>query len=591
MTEHTKETKELQMTEILKSSSYANQTSNNSSDTDSLLAPSEDKQNSYVANKFTKADWIQEIARGLQLFHDQNKDPYCVLDGQCIRLNDKRVNQYIARDYYLSSGFIMGAADLNDYLNLLKGLSLFDSPQFTLHNRIACHDGCFWYDLGDHRAIRITESGWQLVDAPILFRRYSHQSVQITPVSGGDVRGVFCFLSITTDNQLLTLVLMISCLVPDIAHPIFHPHGAQGGGKTSMFLIMKRLIDPSSLEIIISPKDKSELIRQINRHHLPLFDNMSKIDGEMSDILCNACTGGGIAKRQLYTDDEDIIYNFKRCIGINGINLLISRPDLLDRTILLHLDRIDPEHRRDEAEMWQEFDKVKANILGGMFDILARAMAILPTIKLRNLPRLADFARWGYAIAEAIGKGLGEEFLEAYQKNINRQHAEIIQDNTLCLALVRFMEDRSVWEGLISEAYTCLYNAAGMPDKSDPTFPKNAKWLRRHLERIKATLIDSEGITYSIGNRTEHGIPITFRKEECRRKTCTGITAFTGEPSLAVLLHEDEAEHKGSSTEPSTVEIANDIKSHVQDEDAVDKIEYVYDDVDCSPIIYEDNDI
>ena len=41
----------------------------------------------------------------------------------------------------------------------------------------------------------------------------------------------------------------------------------------------------------------------------------------------------GAIKRELYTDDEDVIYNFIRCIGINGINIGGLKPDLLDRSI------------------------------------------------------------------------------------------------------------------------------------------------------------------------------------------------------------------------------------------------------------------
>jgi len=40
--------------------------------------------------------------------------------------------------------------------------------------------------------------------------------------------------------------------------------------------------------VIFLPNDRNELIRQINRHHIPLFDNMSRLSSEQSDILCLA---------------------------------------------------------------------------------------------------------------------------------------------------------------------------------------------------------------------------------------------------------------------------------------------------------------
>ena len=65
----------------------------------------------------------------------------------------------------------------------------------------------------------------------------------------------------------------------------------------------------------------------------------------ISDQLCRAVTGSGFTKRELYSDDNDIIYNFRRCLGFNGINLAATKADLLDRGIIMALERI-PESKR-----------------------------------------------------------------------------------------------------------------------------------------------------------------------------------------------------------------------------------------------------
>lgn len=39
-----------------------------------------------------------------------------------------------------------------------------------------------------------------------------------------------------------------------------------------------------------------------------------------SDEVCKAVTGVGNSKRRFYTNDEDVIYNYIRCLMINGIN-------------------------------------------------------------------------------------------------------------------------------------------------------------------------------------------------------------------------------------------------------------------------------
>jgi hypothetical protein len=229
----------------------------------------------------------------------------------------------------------------------------------------------------------------------------------------------------------------------------------------------------------------------------------------MSDVLAQSSTGGGFSKRQLYTDDDDIIYQVKRCIGINGINLLISKPDLMDRSILLYLDRIEPQSRKEEAVMWEEFEAAKPGILGGIFDTLAKAKAIYPEVRLKNLPRMADFARWGYAIAEALGLD-GNDFIKAYNSNILQQNEEVIQHNTLAQSLITFMASRFEWDGTIKEAYNELRSIAN-PDKNDPSFPKSNRTLKKLLERIKPNLAD-HGIKFKYGPRTDKGYTISFQK-------------------------------------------------------------------------------
>lgn len=455
-----------------------------------------------------------DIADKIPVFQNENGETFGFIDRQCRPLNSREVRAHIFRTVKSTTGAMVKNNNLSEALSALEGKALSEGKELKLYNRIAIHKNYFWYDLGNNKAIRVKKNSWKVVKAPKLFRRYSHQQVQITPVTGGNPWRLFNFLNISKAHRLETLVLLISYLVPAISHPIFHPHGAQGSGKTTLCKMIKMLIDPSSLEVILATKNKTELIRQINRHHVFLLDNMSKIDSEMSDLLCSACTGAGIAKRQLYTDDDDCVYNFKRCIGLNGINLLITKPDLLDRTMLLHLERISPKKRKEEVNLLREFEKAKPEILGGMFDVLARAMALHPEVKLKRLPRMADFAKWGYAIAESLEKGCGRQFMRDYQSNVKRQSAEVLRNNSLCLAVKLLMENEKEWEGTVKAAFEAL-SLIVEPSKADNTFPADAKNLRKHLERIQTTLAESEQITYYFTEKPKRdGYHIVFTKSK-----------------------------------------------------------------------------
>ena len=96
-----------------------------------------------------------------------------------------------------------------------------------------------------------------------------------------------------------------------------------------------------------------------------------------------------------FTDDEDILYAFRSCIGLNGITLAATKPDLLDRSILVELERIPRTVRKTEQEFWTEFEHIRPYLLGGLFDLLSTALRMKDRVQVHPLPRMADFALWG----------------------------------------------------------------------------------------------------------------------------------------------------------------------------------------------------
>ena len=456
-------------------------------------------------------DALIRLTSDMQLFHDQHKEAYVFHEGQCIKLKSREVNKRLSYQMYLNTGRTPNGETLNSAITTLEGIATFERDMVELENRVAKHHGDFLYDLGNHQSVCTTASGWSIINAPPKFYRHKHQSIQVSPLAG-DIFDIFNYINVSEENRLLVIVTLVSYFIPEIPHPIFHPWGAQGSGKTSLFKVFKRLVDPSIAETLMCSNDRSKVIHALVKHYLPLFDNLSGINGEISDLLCQACTGGGIEQRKLYTDDESIIFQILRCVGINGINLSVIKPDLLDRTILLHLTRIDSNLRRSEAELWEGFKKARPHILGGIFDLLSKAIAIYPQVKLTSLPRLADFGLWGYAIAEAIEKGQGKQFINDYKMNIDRQVEESVQSSTLALAVLNYMESTDKFETTIAAAFVDFRRLIE-PDSFDKSFPRAPRDLRRYLERIKATL-EAKNVIFTIGNRTAHGIPIIFEKTE-----------------------------------------------------------------------------
>ena len=297
--------------------------------------------------------------------------------------------------------------------------------------------------------------------------------------------------------------------------------------------MIRRLIDPSLIEVLSFPYHPRELVQMLAHHYAAFFDNLSSLSEEQSNMLCRAVTGEGTSKRMLYSDDEDVIYNFRRVIGFTGINPTATRPDLLDRSMLIRLVRIPEDKRREERAVLADFEEMRPRLMGAIFAALSKAMAIYPTIELGRLPRMADFCRWGCAIAEALGY-TQEEFLRVYFANIKEQHEEAIRGSQLACAVIILMEGQSSLEKRSSELYGMLQDVAGQEklNTKEGGWPNAPSWLLRRLNEISTNLLE---VGISINARKQSGgtlITITKAPETAATAAMPPQSATTSDDGL-----------------------------------------------------------
>jgi hypothetical protein len=98
-------------------------------------------------------------------------------------------------------------------------------------------------------------------------------------------------------------------------------------------------MDPDRIEINNIPTEKAEFVQQMYHNYLAIYDNVEYLPPWFSDEICKAVTGASNSKRTLYTNDDDTIYDYKRCIIISGINNWLTEPDaryycpMIDRSV------------------------------------------------------------------------------------------------------------------------------------------------------------------------------------------------------------------------------------------------------------------
>jgi hypothetical protein len=265
--------------------------------------------------------------------------------------------------------------------------------------------------------------------------------------------------------------------------------------------MIKLLADPAKPTLLTIHSDRSEFIQQLAHNHIAYYDNVKSTPGWLSDEACKAVTGIGQSKRKLYTDDDEIVYEYKRCLGFNGINISLTEPDALDRSMMIELDRIAKENRRVESDIMAEFLRLRPKLLGYIFDTLVKTLQIKPTVKLNDLPRMADSALWGEAIARAMGyKDL--EFIQAYYQNIGKQNIEAIENHPLGQTIAKFYEEeiqaksKASWEGQPAKLLEQLEIVAQRHkiNTNHKLWPKEVRWLTRRLNQIRSNLVEGLGI-------------------------------------------------------------------------------------------------
>lgn len=472
------------------------ETANNVQQAQAKEAPKQGKE-----KRTSQADRILELVKSqnITLFRDEFSEPFVRFSInnhlEIWSLRSKKFKTWLSRQLWEIEHKTYTTNAIDSALGVLAGKASFEGNPIILSNRAAEDREGYWYDLANEtwQAIHISSIEWRVVDrTPILFRRYNHQLPQVQPIHGGNIKKLLNFVNLKNPSEeLLLLIYVVTCFVPDIPHPIAAFYGPQGAAKTTLGRMLRSIIDPSSLSTLSMPTSGNELIQQLYHHWFPFFDNITYISDTISDDLCRAVTGGGFSKRELYSNDDDVIYNFRRPIGLNGINLVAKRPDLLDRSILFQLDRIPNDKRRQEKKLWSEFELSKPIILGGIFDALSTAMCLYPSISVSQVPRMADFTIWGCAIAQALGY-TQEEFLEAYFENISTQQDHAIQENPVAYAMVQFMNDQDCWEGSMSDLLGELNNIATDErlDAYRSGWPNAANALSHKLNEVRANLMD-----------------------------------------------------------------------------------------------------
>jgi hypothetical protein len=307
------------------------------------------------------------------------------------------------------------------------------------------------------------------------------------PERGGSIDALHFLLNLSDRNDFVLIVAwLLAALRAGGPYPLLAISGEQGSAKTVLSKLLKALIDPNAAPVRALSREQRELMIAANNSYLLAFDNLSGLPHWLSDALCRLATGGSFAVRQLYTDDEEVLFEASRPVLLNGIEDVISRPDLGDRAIFLTLAPISEPGRRPEAQLWREFEIARPLILGALLDAVVHGLRAINHVQLEALPRMADFALWASACETACWPA--GTFARAYDANRRAAVESIIEADPLATCIRTIMSQQHMWMGTASDLLRLCAVSTREDASMVPPWAKNPRAVAGRLRRAQTFL-------------------------------------------------------------------------------------------------------
>ena len=420
-------------------------------------------------------------------------------------------------------------------IDVIEAKAQHDTPVREVFVRVGELDGKVYLDLCDPewRAVEVDAAGWRIVDRPdIRFRRSPDMRPLPEPEEGGSVDGLRPLLNIPEDEKakpgeaqghgrdddfILAVSYELACLRGRGPYPVMAIGGEQGSAKSTRSALLCSAVDPRHPRLYSLPRDERDLVVAARNRHVLAFDNISGLRPWQSDNLCRLASGAGFSVRQLYTDADEFVFAGARPVILNGIEEVVERPDLAERSVFAVCEPVSRENRKSEEEVWSSFEAAHASVLGALLDAVSTGLKRFPEIRPPDLPRMADFAHWAISCEPALWKE--GDFLRAYNANIMAAVESVLEASPVAVAVRELMANlakalEKKWSGTASDLLALLTDLVTERIAKSDDWPRNGRALSGRLRRAASFL-------------RRVGIDVVFRQEghaKTRLITITGST-------------------------------------------------------------------
>jgi len=448
----------------------------------------------------SQSDVLMNLAGDAVLFHSADDTAYADVEINGHRetwaVRSRGFRRWLQNQYFEETSSAPPSEALQAVINSIEARALKCGPELPVHVRVGGHEGAIYIDIGDPHwhAIEVDASGWRVVETPpIRFRRSAGVKPLPLPQPGGSIDQLRTFLNVQSESDFVLIASWALAVLRDKGpYPVLVVTGEQGSSKSTFSEIVRSLLDPNTAPLRSLPREERDLYISATNSHMMVFDNVSSLHYWLSDAFCRLSTGGALVLRQLHTDQDEILFEACRPIILNGIEDIVSRPDLADRAIFLSLAAIPEDRRRPAAELWEDFYAQRPQLLGVLLDALSEGLRNVATTELPELPRMADFAIWASACETALWPE--GTFWAAYNENREQTVDTVIDADPVASTVRSLMLTRRIWTGTATDLLSALSEKAGEKVSRSKGWPDTPRALSGRLKRAM-TFLRKTGIT------------------------------------------------------------------------------------------------
>ena len=423
-------------------------------------------------------------------------------NNKVLLLNSKECTQWLKSSYYDYCGKIHGNDLYKNALDIIIAQSVTNETKIEkIYTRIGFVNDEIFYNLcnDNYELVKITKDGYSIIksglDTP-MFRRKSSPMPQPKPKKLKNKNGLeelVNLLRIPQESRQLFKIHLVSFFIENCSIPMMILHGEAGSAKSTVTATVKEIVDPSPENRNSMPESIDDLNIHIFNRYISNFDNLSHITQKTSDELCKIITGHAHNKRELYSDDGEVILTIKGRVLLNGITPNVEYTDLMERSIFYESKYLPKPERLGDSEFNNLINKFKPYLLDQIFNSLSYTLKNYKTIsqEIKEKERMAEFTIFG----ECVSRSLGYEklsFIEVYKNNLNSNSLRAYESWPVINIVLDIIKSKGKdFEISIDELFKLCKSVAyeKISDiKSQFTrFPKNESGLSGQLTRLSGS--------------------------------------------------------------------------------------------------------